>query len=209
LPHSLLGVEGFVLAGGMSRRMGQDKAQLPLAGRTLLSRALDKLSALPLAVPPRVAGGEEAGGAVADLHPRCGPLSGIEAALAASKQPLNVFLPVDMPLLPAAFLQWMLDRAQLSGAPATVPRCLGIPQPLCAIYHKQLLEPIGRAMEAGQYKVLPVVTAADADMFDVEWVASTDARLRTFSRCPLHHWFDNCNTPEDLAAAKDVLVLMQ
>jgi molybdopterin-guanine dinucleotide biosynthesis protein A len=43
-------------------------------------------------------------------------LSGIEAALAATTQPLNLFLPVDIPLLPARFLNWMLQRAEITGA---------------------------------------------------------------------------------------------
>jgi molybdenum cofactor guanylyltransferase len=207
LPQKILSAEGFVLAGGMSRRMGHDKAGIALAGRTLLARALDKLRFISLAAPPRIAGGKE-DGAIADLHPRCGPLSGIEAALASSHQPLNVFLPVDMPLLPQEFLQWMLERAQLTGALATVPRCLGVAQPLCAIYHQQLLDPIAQAIAGGRYKVLPIVTASDADVFDVESMASVDARFRAFSSYPLHHWFDNCNTPDELAAAQDVLVLV-
>ncbi len=74
--------------------MGQDKALLQLAGRSLLELALDKLRILPLAAAPRTAGApSEHAGVVADLHPGCGPLSGIEAALAASTQPLNVFSP--------------------------------------------------------------------------------------------------------------------
>jgi molybdopterin-guanine dinucleotide biosynthesis protein A len=110
------GAEGFVLAGGRSTRMGQDKALLQLAGRPLLDLALDKLRALPLAAAPRIAAARSDlsshAGVIADLHPGCGPLSGIEAALAASTQPLNVFLPVDTPLLPAHFLLWMLERAE-------------------------------------------------------------------------------------------------
>ena len=122
--------------------MGQNKALLQLAGKSLLELALDKLRALPLAAAPRIAGApSEHAGVVADLHPGCGPLSGIEAALAASKQALNVFLPVDMPQLPPDFLLWMLRRAQVTGAPVTVGRINGLPQPLCAVYHKHLLTP--------------------------------------------------------------------
>ena len=158
------GAEGFVLAGGRSTRMGQDKALLPLAGRSLLDIALDKLRSLRLAGAPRIVAARSDlsshAEVIADLHPGCGPLSGIEAALAASTRPLNVFLPVDLPLLPAHFLLWMLQRAETTGAVMTVPRMNGWPQPLCAVYHRDLLGHITASLRAGDYKVMPVMTAA-------------------------------------------------
>jgi len=45
--HQRVGdLTAFILAGGRSRRMGQDKAFLELGGRTLLSRALDLANAV-------------------------------------------------------------------------------------------------------------------------------------------------------------------
>ena len=159
-------VEGFVLAGGRSSRMGQDKALLQVGGRSLVDLALDKLRSIGVAAP-RIAGARtdlsSHAAVVPDLHPGCGPLSGIEAALAASNQPLNLFLPVDMPLLPARFLHWMLLRAEITGALVTVPRFNGRPQPLCAVYHRDLLRPITASLLAGNYKVMPVVSAAAAN----------------------------------------------
>ena len=209
--------EGFVLAGGRSTRMGQDKASLLLAGRSLLEIALDKLRVLPLAVPPRIVRSDLSSQAavIADLQPGCGPLSGIEAALAASARPLNVFLPVDIPLLPAHFLLWMLQRAETTGAVMTVPRVNGWPQPLCAVYQRDLLGPITASLRAGDYKVMPVVTAAarahssSIDIFDVELVSSANSELLALSPLPPHRWFHNCNTPEDMAGLGNALVLTQ
>lgn len=218
------GAEGFVLAGGRSTRMGQDKALLQLAGRSLLELALDKLRFLPLAAPPRIAATRSDlsshAGVIVDLHPGCGPLSGIEAALATSARPLNVFLPVDIPMLPAQFLLWMLRRAEITGALMTVPRINGRPQPLCAVYHQDLLSPITASLLAGDYKVMPVVTAAahprsrsprsqSIDVFDVELVASANPQLLAFSPLPLYRWFHNCNTPEDMTGMGNALVLTQ
>jgi molybdopterin-guanine dinucleotide biosynthesis protein A len=213
--------EGFVLAGGRSTRMGQDKALLSLAGRSLLDLALDKLRTLPLAGVPRIAAARSDLSAhatvIADLHPGCGPLSGIEAALAASAQPLNVFLPVDIPLLPPQFLHWMLQRAAITGALVTVPCVNGRPQPLCAVYHRDLLSHITASLGAGEHKVMPVVTAAAGthspahhiDIFDVELVASANGQMPSYSPLPLYRWFHNCNTPEDLAGIGNALVLSQ
>jgi molybdopterin-guanine dinucleotide biosynthesis protein A len=202
--------EAFVLAGGRSSRMGQDKALLLWQGRTLLDVALDKLESLPLAAAPRIAGARSDlssyGAVIADIHPECGPLSGIEAALAASSQPWNVFLPVDLPLLPSALLRSMLLRTAITGALVTIPRFNGRPQPLCAVYHRDLVAGITASIEAGQYKVMAaVMTAARqiagpeaVDLFNAEAVASTDFALLASSPLPLYRWFHNCNTPEDL-----------
>ena len=192
--------------------MGQDKRSLRVAGRSLLEIALDKLRGLPLAAAPRIVGGDT--GALADLHPGCGPLSGIEAALAASTQPLNVFLPVDMPLLPPDFLLWMLHRAQITGALVTIPRIGGKPQPLCAVYQKPLQAAITASLLAGNYKVLPVVCSTalqpqDLDIFDIESVAAADPDLLSFSFLPLYRWFHNCNRPEDMEGVENALVLTQ
>jgi molybdenum cofactor guanylyltransferase len=214
----LMLAEGFVLAGGRSTRMGQDKALLRLGGRALLDLALEKLRALPLAAAPRVAAARadlvSYGAMIADLHPGCGPLSGIEAALAASSQPLNAFLPVDTPLLPSQLLLWMLERAAITGALATVPRINGWPQPLCAVYQRELLGPITEALTAGDHKVMPVIRTAchprqSLDIFDVEGVASAQPDLFSFSALPLYRWFHNCNTPEDMASIGNALVLTQ
>jgi len=216
--------EGFVLAGGRSTRMGQDKALLPWGSRPLLDVALDKLRALPLAAAPRIAAARSDlssyAEVIADLHPGCGPLSGIEAALAVSSRPLNIFLPVDVPLLPAEFLWWMLQRAETTGALVTVPRVNGQPQGLCAVYHRDLLSHITASLVAGDYKVMPVVTAAAGplfgsprsqliDLFDVELVASADPQLLALSPLPLYRWFHNCNTPSDMAGMGNALVLSQ
>jgi molybdopterin-guanine dinucleotide biosynthesis protein A len=208
----LCAAEAFVLAGGRSTRMGQDKTGLQVGGRSLLELALDKLRALGLdaSATPRIAGSRpdlsSYAPVVSDLHPGCGPLGGIEAALAATTQPLNLFLPVDLPFLPAQFLSWMLRRAETTGALLTVPRFNGWPQPLCAVYHRDLLAGVTASLLAGNYKVMPALTAAvelraqAIDLFDVELLASTYPEMHGFSSQPVYRWFHNCNTPEDMTA---------
>lgn len=205
--------ESFVIAGGRSSRMGRDKAQLQVHGVSLLEIALRKLRTLN-GPTPRIAGGSTElsryAPLVVDKHPGCGPLSGIGAALAASTLSLNLFLPVDMPLLPAEFLGWMLKRAMITGALVTVPCINGRPQPLCAIYHRDLLALITTALEAGDFKVMPVVFEAsrgNTDIFDTERVVAANGELLTFSSLPVHQWFHNCNTPDDMAVVENALVL--
>jgi molybdopterin-guanine dinucleotide biosynthesis protein A len=201
--------EGWVLAGGRSVRMGRDKASVALAGRPLLDHMLSKLRALGLRA--RVAGlrapvAEVATEVLHDAHPDCGPLSGMETALANSESALVLMLGVDLPLVETDFLTWMLQRAATTDAVATVPRLLGEPQPLCAVYRRELLGNVQAALAAGDYKVMRAVGRSGAgrrdDCFDAERVAATGAWRSTVAT----HWqFMNCNTPEDLTVAERML----
>jgi molybdenum cofactor guanylyltransferase len=206
---SAMDAEGWVLAGGRSLRMGRNKAKVELAGVPLLERMLGKLSKIGLRA--RIAGMREpvegiAAEVVSDLHPDCGPLSGLETALSRSETPLVMMLGVDLPLIETGFLMWMLGRAQVTGAAATIPRVLGQPQPLCAVYHRELLGGITRALDSGDYKTMTAVenaaTEARLDLFEVERIAVTGVWDSAFSA---HCQFMNCNTREDVATATALL----
>jgi molybdopterin-guanine dinucleotide biosynthesis protein A len=196
-------VNGFVLAGGRSSRMGVDKALLHYAGRSLIERAVDLLKGAGL--ESHIVGARPDLAAYApvieDLHPGCGPLGGIEAALASSNSEWNLFLPVDLPLLPSAFVAYLMERARISDAAATIPVLGGGPQPLCAVYRRDLLAGIRKSLESEDYKVLHSIENAAApletDIFSVEAVAAT--RDDWPMQPPLHRWFQNLNTPVDLA----------
>lgn len=187
--------------------MGRDKALLELDGRPLVALALEKLRALGL--EPRVCGARPElarfGEGVPDNFAGCGPVAGIEAGLAASDEELNLFLAVDVPLLPVKFLRWMMERAETSGAAATIPVTGGLPQPLCAVYSRRLLDGLRVAMAVGHRKMMTAVTEAAAalgervDLFAVESVAAALAAGAWPARPVLREWFRNANTPEEWA----------
>jgi len=95
---------GIVLAGGASRRMGQDKAFLEVDGKPLIAHALDALHG---ATDRTVIGGDAARIGplgvehLADESPGAGPVPAIVAALRASAAPLTVILPCDLPFITA------------------------------------------------------------------------------------------------------------
>ena len=205
-----------MLAGGQSRRMGQDKAAALLRGRPLLDHMLDKLHMLAklgaLGPRSRVAGaavpGFPAAMFVADERSGRGPMSGLDTALGHSGSPLVLVLGIDLPLLSVALLAALLERARVTGAMATVPRALGRPQPLCAVYRRQLSAPVRRLLRADTHKLLLGVELAAAeaggsvDTFDVETLVAAGA----FSQeRPVMWEFLNCNTPADLAVAEHLL----
>jgi molybdopterin-guanine dinucleotide biosynthesis protein A len=178
---------GFVLAGGNSSRMGQDKARLPLHGKTLLEHVA--------AAVAEAAGSVTLVGAperyrnlgfriLPDSHPGWGPLAGIHTALGDSSAAWNLIVACDMPLISAAFLQSLLDAAESSGADCLIPSGpSGRPEPLCAVYHWRCRDAIGAALDRNVRKV----TDGLAGLRIAAWSV------------PESGCFFNVNTPEEWA----------
>ena len=192
MPKSLT---AFVLAGGRSTRMGTDKASLAVGGETLLVRALKTLGAVASDV--RIVGSaRKLSGrrpVVEDIFPGCGPLGGIHAALSASASELNLMLAVDLPFVHAEFLNFLIGRANASGATVTVPRSGGRFQPLCAVYGKSFAEVAGQALRAGQNKIDPLFSSVSTAV-----VEQAELEAQGFSA----EIFRNLNTPSDWEQAR-------
>ena len=100
-----------VLAGGLSSRMGRDKAALPFGGTTLLDFQVGKLRMLGIE-DIMISGSErQIPGTrhISDIYPRKGPLGGIHACLAGAEGAAVLFLGVDTPLIPPEALQALLS----------------------------------------------------------------------------------------------------
>ncbi len=190
-----------MLAGGASSRMGRDKARLPWGGQTLLEHALGRLCSGGFT--PAVAGLREpfAAGApcILDNFPGDGPLAGMEAVLQslAHEPPQSVlFSPVDLPLLPPSFLQFLGQRARQTGAAVVIPYAGGRPQPLCSVLSTELTGAVTEALKCGDRKVMRVLAqAAGASGFDTFEVEA----LAPLHGWEPHRWFSNVNYPEDYA----------
>ncbi len=142
---------------------------------------------------------------VRDRFAERGPLGGIEAALHSlaglPAQPV-LFVAVDLPLLPAAFLRYLAERAQQTGALATLPYVTGKPQPLCAAYSSGLAGGITEALGRNDRKVMRVLRGLMAEQsFDSFRVEAVAAALGWESP---HPWFLNINTPRDWQAVEQL-----
>ena len=159
--------------------MGRDKAFLELAGKPLVLHAVVKLRRVCMEVS--VLGDNPALDAYAplvrDLHPDCGPMGGMEAALLHSRYDWNLFLPVDVPFLPTTYLcDWVRQTLpeesgvrHIRSAGSELPRddarvrmftVDGVPQPTVALVHREVLPFLTEALERGEYKLFPVLEKA-------------------------------------------------
>ena len=185
MPGQIPGSVAFILAGGKSSRMGEDKAFLRLNGKSLLETARELVSHVcgkVSVVGDRARFGPEA---IEDVYPDSGPLGGIHAALAATKSDLNLVIAVDTPFLEPKFLQWMLHRAATTHSIVTVPRLASGFQPLCAVYRRSFKGFAEEALKAGKFKIDPLYAK-------VRTCPITDAELNHLAFDL--RMFDNLNT---------------
>ena len=187
-------ITAFVLAGGHSSRMGQDKAFLALHGRTLLDHAIDCARAVTGNV--RIVGRKEKfagyGDVVEDIFTDRGPLAGIHAALRSSSSELNLVLAVDTPFVQPCVLDYLVDLAATSTKLVTVPRVRGHHQTLCAVYRRGFADVAEASLQAGKNRIDPLFTP------DVAHVISEE-EMQSLAFDPA--MFDNLNTPEEYERA--------
>jgi molybdenum cofactor guanylyltransferase len=160
---------GFVLAGGLSSRMGRDKALLPYRGKTLIEHVAGIVGeALPdTSRPVAIIGDPSRYGNLGypvhpDSVPGCGPLGGIYTALKVSTSDWNLLVACDMPMLSPVGLRALLDCAQAaSGSCLTAAALDGQPEPLCALYHRRCLPVLNRAIREKRFKMRGLLAELD------------------------------------------------
>ena len=187
-------IAAFILAGGKSTRMGQDKAFLELEGETLLARAITLAASAASEI--RLVGDPQKllpfGRVVEDVFPDRGPLGGIHAALTNSTADLNLVLAVDLPFVEPRFLAYLLSVASQSGAIVSVPRASGGWQPLCAVYRREFGPVAERALRKRKNKI-------DALFSQVETRVISEEELERMGFST--EMFRNLNTAEDVERA--------
>jgi molybdopterin-guanine dinucleotide biosynthesis protein A len=105
---------GVVLAGGLSSRMGRDKALLPWHGRPLIEHQIATLLAAGVQAV-KVSGDRPDYQGVTDPVPQAGPLGGIAGIVATCADGDLLIVPVDMPRLQPALLARLGDTPSNAG----------------------------------------------------------------------------------------------
>lgn len=151
---------GFLLAGGASSRMGRDKALLPVEGIPLLLHLAKILSprcsTLSVLAP---AGRYESLGlpVLADIHPGCGPLSGVETALHHSTD-WALIVACDLAQLTGAWLDTLLAAPRDGWDCIASGTSTNEPNPLCALWHHNALAEVESALQTGNFRARSVLS---------------------------------------------------
>jgi molybdenum cofactor guanylyltransferase len=188
---------GFLLAGGKSSRMGENKAFLDFGGQTLLARGLAELGSVcdRVAVVGDSATFTSYGPVVADVFAGCGPLAGIHSALTYSSAELNLMLAVDMPFVTRQLLSFLFGVAAEGDAVVTVPRTARGLQPLCAVYRRDFAAVAEEYLRAGRYKVDAAFASLPLRVIDASELARAGFSEKSFF---------NVNTPQERQNAEDL-----
>ena len=203
---------GFVLAGGRSSRMGTDKAMLFFAGQPLIVRALAILRQAGLRAS--IAGARSNLASFAPIvedeatEPASGegPLGGICAALASTPARWAVFVPVDLPLLPASLLSFLLHHARLTGRAVTLPSLNGFAQTFPVVLDRAVLPTLHAELSSGRRGCFAAFKAATSSLSQPVSTVAVEhlvqaGRLDHPTALPAVYWFLNVNTPADLELA--------
>ena len=199
-------ITGVILAGGLAKRMGGgDKCLLPLGGKTLLQRSIERAQ-------PQVselilnANGNSLRFArsrlpvIADLFANFpGPLAGIHAALTFidERNPNNEWLAsfaCDTPFFPRDMVQQLLAAA--GDSRLVVARSNGRVHPIFALWHASMLGKVEQRLQKG-----------DAPRLQ-EWIEDFAPVYVDFSSASYDPFF-NINTPQDLYSAEAQLIHVQ
>ncbi len=179
-----LHMNGYILVGGLSRRMGRSKVELFLDRVVYAARPVfDELVAVhrPDGDPhPSLRTIFE------EPHEGMAPIFGIIRALRDANAKCFI-LGVDYPLLTTEILRALVSRFEHSHCKLLVPMWSGLPQMLCAGYDAALLPEL-----AGRIELKPLIREAFAEV-----IAEDELRAR-FAGEPLM----NVNTPEELQEAE-------
>jgi len=187
-------IEGFILTGGASRRMGRDKASLELGGSRFLERIARQLREVAKSV--RTVGAKEAAGDlpnVADVYKSWGALGGLHAALNACRAEWAAVVACDLPFITGElFVRLALLRENFDVVIPVQPD--GRVQPLCALYRKAACLRVARTLiETGERRPRALIEHTRTRRVAPQELADLPGA---------HLFFTNVNTPEDYEEAR-------
>jgi molybdopterin-guanine dinucleotide biosynthesis protein A len=194
-----------LLSGGISGRMGQDKALMPFLGRPLILRILERLASIAdevILTTNHPADYAFLGLPIySDILPDRGALGGLYTSLVAAKNPFVAAVACDMPFTSPDLFKHENDLLSKTGVDVVIPSTDKGLEPLHAVYRRETCLPVVRsALEAGRLKTIAWLPQVNVRIVLPEEVARFDPHNLAF-------W--NLNTPDEFRQAEDQARLLE
>ncbi|HEY3306928.1 MAG TPA: formate dehydrogenase accessory sulfurtransferase FdhD [Desulfuromonadaceae bacterium] len=185
------GITGVILAGGASRRMGNNKSLLLFGDKPLIEVVYRTLAALFHQVIIVTNTPEDYAflpcRKVADIYPGAGAIAGLHAGLAASPTERIFVTACDMPFLNPDLIRQLCNDSD--GVDAVVPvNGEGLREPLHAVYASSVAKAVQQVIERGDKSILLLLDQIRTRLVAPEAFRSIIAAEESFR---------NVNTPEE------------
>ena len=187
-----------IQAGGMSSRMGEDKALKPFLGRPLIQRVIDRLAPIADEVIVTTNRPDEYAflglRLIADLKPGRGALGGLYTAVASAAFSQVAVVACDMPFASDVLFEGARRLMVEEDADVVIAKTDEGYEPFHALYRRETCLPaIEAAIEADQWKVISWFSKVKVLELSAQEVMAFDPSVLCF-------W--NLNTPEEFAEAE-------
>jgi molybdopterin-guanine dinucleotide biosynthesis protein A len=196
----MLEIEGFILSGGASSRMGTNKALLHLGGKQFVLRIAGALRQVCRSVS--IVGAKDETNvlglpAVPDVYPQWGALGGLHAALIACEAEWAAVVACDLPFVTGELFVRLAHLRENFDAVIPVQND-GRPQPLCALYRRApCLSVAQELIESGERRPRTLLHTVNARRVMTNELTDLEGSS---------HFFMNVNTPEDYEQARKAVM---
>jgi molybdopterin-guanine dinucleotide biosynthesis protein A len=188
-------VTGFVLAGGLSSRMGEDKSLMLFRGKPLIMYAIEALSPVceKVIISSNLPVYEFTDCDVwPDELPVQAPINGLYSCLKKSKTDWNFILTCDMPFTGSQLFAYLLEQAH--GEDAVIPvHAEELVEPLCGLYNRSSLDVLEHRVEVEQYGILKLL----------QYIRCRYVNIGPDQEFYNKEMFSNLNSPSDLDMRND------
>ncbi|MDQ7037907.1 MAG: molybdenum cofactor guanylyltransferase MobA [Aquificota bacterium] len=183
-------MECFILAGGQSRRFGEDKILFRIGSRRTVEYVIETArkvcDRVALVVKERERFRDIGVEVLEDLLPDRTPLAGILTALKSAEGSRALILGGDMPLIKEEVLRLLMEEFR---EPVTLFRTNRKVQTLVGVYSKGITELMEEYMKMGGRSVIGFLEVVGFKVIPEERLKEVDPELVSFT---------NLNTKEDL-----------
>jgi molybdopterin-guanine dinucleotide biosynthesis protein A len=189
LRRKLKKVNAYIMAGGMSSRMGSDKTELMWKGKRMLTHMVDIAAQLCSRVV--VVGKPDVDGvaAIPDSIQAVGPAGGILAAMKDAGKGSFLVLACDMPLMTEEWLRELIARS--ASHRVTLTKGENGLEPLCAVYSAELADAWQIGLAKGIRKLTDLISFCETDFGVAELTLPINKDILL-----------NLNRPEDFTRLK-------